>query len=53
MNRFMRLLGGLILFVASVNVHAGCYTDENGILRCVPDTSGSCIVRSDGALVCP
>ena len=32
---------------------AGCWTDENGIMRCAPEGSGACFVRADGALVCP
>lgn len=51
MNNLMRLLGALLLLVASVQVYAGCYTDENGIMRCPPP--GTCFVRGDGALVCP
>ena len=53
MNNVMRLLGALLLLVASTSAYAGCWTDGNGIMRCAPDGSGACFVRADGALVCP
>ena len=53
MSNLMRVLGALILFMASMSANANCWTDGNGIMRCAPPGSGACFVRADGALVCP